>query len=101
LSLEKLVLPEAVRRGMAILGMKNFADAKHLQSFRVHDCLRCALSLPIHFTVVGCNTMGQLEDDVRIVRQFKPGTCSRGLETDIQAQADGPSFRSPAGWIHG
>jgi len=98
LSFEKLVcrvvalghdrMPEAARRGMAIQGMKNFADAKLLQSFRVHDCLRCVLSLPIHCTVVGC-TMGQLEDDVRIVKQFNPGTCSRGLETDIQAPADG------------
>lgn len=72
LSFEKLVLPEAVRRGMAIQGMKNFANAKLLQAFSVNDCLRYVLSLPISCTVVGCTTLGQLEDDVRIAQQFKP-----------------------------
>ena len=72
LSFEKRVLPVAVERGMGIQGMKNFGNAKLLQSFSTTECLSYVLSLPIHCTAIGCTTMGQLEDDVRIARQFKP-----------------------------
>ena len=72
LSFEKLVLPVAVERGMGIQGMKNFGNAKLLQSFSAKECLTYVLSLPIHCTAVGCTTLGQLEDDVRIAQGFKP-----------------------------
>ena len=68
LSFEKRVLPVAVARGIGIQGMKNFANAKLLQSFSVRECLSYVLSLPIHCTAIGCTTPGQLEDDVRIAR---------------------------------
>ena len=72
LSFEKLVLPVAAERGMGIQGMKNFGNAKLLQSFSTQECLAYVLSLPIHCTAIGCTTVGQLEDDVRIAREFKP-----------------------------
>jgi len=72
LSFEKLVLPVAVERGMGIQGMKNFANAKLLQSLSAKECLTYVLSLPIHCTAIGCTTIGQLEDDVRIAQSFKP-----------------------------
>lgn len=72
LSFERLVLSVAVERGLGIQGMKNFANAKLLQRFSARDCLSYVLSLPIHCTAVGCTTIGQLEDDVRIARDFKP-----------------------------
>lgn len=72
LSFEKNVLPLAVARGMGIQGMKNFGNAKLLQTFSVRECLSYVLSLPIHCTAVGCTTIGQLEDDVRLVQSFKP-----------------------------
>jgi hypothetical protein len=56
----------AIERGIGIQGMKNFANAKLLQSFSIRECLSYVLSLPIHCTAVGCTTPGQLEDDVRI-----------------------------------
>jgi aryl-alcohol dehydrogenase-like predicted oxidoreductase len=68
LSFEQRVLPVAVERGLGIQGMKNFANAKLLQGFSVQECLSYVLSLPIHCTAVGCTTVGQLEDDVRIAR---------------------------------
>ena len=71
LSFEKLVLPVAVERGMGIQGMKNFANAKLLQTMSVKDCLSYVLSLPIHCTAIGCTTIGQLEDDVRVAQQFQ------------------------------
>jgi predicted aldo/keto reductase-like oxidoreductase len=71
LSFEQRVLPVAVERGMGIQGMKNFANAKLLQGFSVRECLGYVLSLPVHCTAVGCTTPGQLEDDVRVVREFR------------------------------
>ncbi len=71
LSFEKLVLPVAVDRGLGIQGMKNFANAKLLQTLSVKDCLSYVLSLPLHCTAIGCTTIGQLEDDVRVAQQFK------------------------------
>ena len=72
LSFEKLTLPLAVERGMGIQGMKNFGNGKLLQAFCARDCLSYVLSLPINCTAIGCTTIGQFEDDVRIAQQFKP-----------------------------
>jgi len=75
LSFEKLTLPVAAERKMAIQGMKSFANAKLLQEFGARDCLSYALSLQVHCVAVGCTTIGQLEDDVRIAQEFKPFTA--------------------------
>ena len=74
LSFEKDVLPIAVKRGMGIQGMKSTANSKLLHTISVQDCLSYVLSLPIHCLALGCTTIGQVEDDVRIARQFKPMT---------------------------
>jgi len=72
LSFQKLTLPVAAERGMGIQGMKNFGNAKLMQNFSARECLSYVLSLPISCTAIGCTTIGQLEDDVRIAQQFKP-----------------------------
>src|SRR5579872_741393 len=72
LSFEKNVLPVAVSRGMGIQGMKSTANAKLLQTIALKDCLSYTLSLPIHCVALGCTTIGQIEDDVRIAKSFKP-----------------------------
>jgi uncharacterized protein len=86
LSFEKRVLPLAVERGMGIQGMKNFANAKLLQSFSVRECLSYVLSLPIHCTAIGCTTPGQLEDDVRIARGLRP--LDAGQMAALRARAE-------------
>jgi len=72
LSFEKIVLPVAVERGIGIQGMKSTAKSKLLQAIHIKDCLSYVLSLPIHCLALGCTTIGQIEDDVRIAQQFKP-----------------------------
>jgi uncharacterized protein len=72
LSFEKNVLPVAVERGMGIQGMKSTANSKLLNTIPLKDCLSYVLSLPIHCLALGCTTIGQIEDDVRIAQQFKP-----------------------------
>jgi predicted aldo/keto reductase-like oxidoreductase len=72
LSFEKLVLPVAIQRGLGIQAMKGTANAKLLHALPVRDCLRYALSLPgVTCLAVGCTTLGQIEDDVRIAKEFQ------------------------------
>lgn len=72
LSFENIALPEAIERGVGILGMKIFANAFLLRQFSVSDCLRYTLSLPVHAVTLGFSTQGQLEDDIRIAQRFTP-----------------------------
>jgi uncharacterized protein len=72
LSFEEMVLPIAVQRGMGIQGMKSTANSRLLHSITLKDCLSYVLSLPIHGLALGCTTLGQIEDDVRIAQRFKP-----------------------------
>jgi predicted aldo/keto reductase-like oxidoreductase len=72
LSFEKIVLPHAVEQKLGIQAMKITANAKLLSVMSVRDCIRYALSLPVHCAAIGCTTIGQLEDDVRIAQDFRP-----------------------------
>lgn len=87
LSFQKLTLPLAAERGMGIQGMKNFANAKLMQEFSARECLNYVLSLPVSCTAIGCTTLGQLEDDVRIAQQFKP--FSPDEMEDLRRRAQG------------
>ncbi len=91
LSFEKNVLPVAVARGMGIQAMKSTANAKLLQGMHLKDCMSYVLSLPVHCLALGCTTVGQIEDDVRIAQQFKP------LSEDQLAQLreKGAQFKGP------
>ncbi len=91
LSFEKNVLPIAVERGMGIQAMKSTANAKLLQAISLKDCLSYVLSLPIHCLALGCTTLGQIEDDVRIARHFKPLTEERLA----QIREDGAKLKGP------
>ena len=85
LSFEKMVLPVAVERGMGIQGMKSTANSRILHSIPLRECLGYVLSLPVHVVAMGATTLGQIEDDVRVAKQFQPLTAS-ALE-DIRKRA--------------
>ena len=72
LSFEKMVLPVAVELGLGIQAMKSTANAGLLADLHLKDCLSYVLSLPVHCLALGCTTVGQIEDDVRIAQQFRP-----------------------------
>jgi len=91
LSFEKNVLPIAVQRGMGIQAMKSTGNSKLLQGIHLRDCISYVLSLPIHCLALGCTTIGQLEDDVRIAQQFKPLSEAQMVELrKTGAQYKGP-----------
>jgi uncharacterized protein len=77
LSFEQIVLPEAVKRGLGIQAMKSTANAKLLQDLSVRDCVSYVLSLPVHCVALGCTTVGQVEADVRIAKEFRPLSTSQ------------------------
>jgi predicted aldo/keto reductase-like oxidoreductase len=71
LSFEKNVLPIAVERGMGIQAMKSTANAGLLSGLHLKECIGYVLSLPVHCLALGCTTVGQIEDDVRVAQQFQ------------------------------
>lgn len=69
------VLPKAQAKGMGILGMKTLSRGVCVKIFGAESAenfLRFALTQPISAAVVGCETVEQLEMNVRIARSFQP-----------------------------
>ena len=73
-SFEKLVLPELVRRGVGVLGMKSMANGILLRSNTVApvECLHYALNLPTSVVITGIDSMEILEQAFEAVRTFRP-----------------------------
>ena len=94
-SFEKTALPAARERGVGILGIKVFGNAFLLRTFSAGDCLRFSLSLPVTALALGFNTIGQLEDDVRVAQNFKP--LSPEEMSALRARAGSGKFDAIAG----
>jgi aryl-alcohol dehydrogenase-like predicted oxidoreductase len=75
-SFERQVLPEAVRQGVAPLGMKPMtgkAGPIKMGVVTPEEMLRYAMSLPgIAVTIAGMESRERLDQNVRIARGFKP-----------------------------
>ncbi|MGC4051841.1 MAG: aldo/keto reductase [Paludibaculum sp.] len=76
LSFEKIALPEARERGLGTQAIKVFAKAFLLRALSPTECLRYVLSQPgVHVAVCGAGTQGQMEDNIRAVRNFNKLTA--------------------------
>ncbi len=87
------VLPEAARRGMGVIAMKTCAQGALLEPgrFTMTECLSYALSLPgICHAIVGCRTPGEVDENARIVRDFRalPEAQRRALESRARGFAE-------------
>jgi aryl-alcohol dehydrogenase-like predicted oxidoreductase len=84
-SFEKLVLPEAVRRNLGIIGMKPmaFQNAPKTGVITSIECLHYAMNLPVSVTITGCETMGRLETALKAARIF-----NKFSQTEMQALRD-------------
>ena len=73
-SFEGMVLPELVRDGIGVLGMKSMANGRILQSRTVSaiECLHYALNLPTSVVITGCDSMKILDQAVEAARTFRP-----------------------------
>lgn len=72
-SFERQVLPELLRRGAGVIGMKPMADGRIVkQGFATaEECLRYALSLPASVVVTGCDSVERVEQALRVARAFR------------------------------
>jgi predicted aldo/keto reductase-like oxidoreductase len=85
-SFEREVLPEANKRGIAVLGMKSMggaAGAVKSGLVTAEEMLRYAMSLPVATTVCGMDSLDVLRQNLRVARGFKPMTAA-----DMQALRD-------------
>ncbi len=76
-SFEHLVLPELIRRGIAVIGMKSLCgDARPIKArvVRAEDALAYALSLPVATFVSGIDSMRVLQRNLSVAQGFRPMT---------------------------
>jgi predicted aldo/keto reductase-like oxidoreductase len=86
------VLPEAASRKVGVIGMKVVAQGALLKQgiLSMADAISYALSFPAVSTVViGCRTQAEVEENVRIARQFTPLSAleMKNLEDRTKASA--------------
>src|SRR5258705_2688877 len=78
-SFEREVLPEANKRGIAVLGMKSMggvAGAVKNGLVTAEEMLRYAMSLPVSTTICGMDSLDVLRQNLSVVRGFQPMTES-------------------------
>ncbi len=73
-SFSQLVVPQAVKQGIGVLGMKCFGSGVILKSGVVEpmDCLHYSLNLPISVLITGINTKDLLNQAFAAVGSFQP-----------------------------
>ncbi len=74
-SFEQRVLPEANKRGIAVLGMKPMTGKGapvEKGDVTAAEMLRYAMSLPVATTLCGINTVEHLRENVRVASEFRP-----------------------------
>lgn len=78
-SFETQVLPEANRRGIAVLGMKSLGGSGELVTLgavTAEQGLRYAMSLPVATTISGVDSMQVLDQNLRVAVNFQPFNAS-------------------------
>ena len=76
-SFEQIVLPEANKRGIAVLGMKSLGGTAEMIKkgvLKAEEALRYALSLPVAVTISGMNSLEVLRKNLAVAHGFTPMT---------------------------
>ena len=76
-SFETHVMPEANKRGLAVLGMKSLGGCGEMVTngaITPEEGLRYAMSLPVGTTISGIDSLYVLEQNLAVARGFKPMT---------------------------
>jgi aryl-alcohol dehydrogenase-like predicted oxidoreductase len=76
-SFQQLVLPEASRQGVAVLGMKSLGGVGEMVThggMTPEEGLRYAMSLPVATTISGIDSLEVLEQNLAIATRFQPMT---------------------------
>jgi aryl-alcohol dehydrogenase-like predicted oxidoreductase len=75
-SFEQLVLPELMKQGIAVLGMKSFGAGEAVKHKAVTpaEALRYAMSLPVTTTISGMDSMRVLRQNLKTAQGLRPMT---------------------------
>jgi predicted aldo/keto reductase-like oxidoreductase len=96
LSFEETALPVAVERSAGVQAIKVFGKAFLLRSLSPTECLRYVLSLPgVHVAICGAGTEGQMEDNIRAVRNFEKMTPDEMADVRKRALAGSGVYAGP------
>jgi predicted aldo/keto reductase-like oxidoreductase len=73
-SFENKVLPELVREGVGVLGMKPMGSGDILKTGRVGavECLHYAMNLPTSVVITGCESRQVLDQAIEAAQSFRP-----------------------------
>src|SRR5271156_1171318 len=74
-SFETQVMPEANKRGIAVLGMKSLGGSGEMVrhgAFTAQEGLKYAMSLPVATTISGMDSIGVLDQNLEVARGFQP-----------------------------
>jgi aryl-alcohol dehydrogenase-like predicted oxidoreductase len=77
-SFEQIILPEANRRGIAVLGMKSMGGTAWAVKRGVvtpQEMLRYAISLPVALTISGMESLDVLRQNLQVAQNFQPMTA--------------------------
>lgn len=96
-SFEQKVLPRAREKNLGIIGMKPLCgggDPLKKGVLKVEEALRYAMSLPVSVTITGIDSYAILEQDLAIVRGFKPMSEAemKAVREKVRAQATDGRF---------
>ncbi|MFO7902357.1 MAG: aldo/keto reductase [Pirellulaceae bacterium] len=75
LSFQHNTLPVAREQNLGVVGMKVPIRGRLLQNQRfssIEPLIRYALSRPISVAIIGCGSIGELEENVAVTRSFRP-----------------------------
>ncbi len=107
LSFSKELLPLAVEKEMGIIGMKIPARGRILSSWTppppggargfgppatrsgaltMTEAMRYVLSLPVSTVIIGCDSIAQLEENVKIAREFTPLSATQLASLTAKAE---------------
>jgi predicted aldo/keto reductase-like oxidoreductase len=81
-SFQQYVLPEALRRGMGVIGMKSMGGSgEPIQqgALTPQEALRYAMSLPASVTVSGIDSLQVLRQNLEVAKGFQPMTSEEML----------------------
>jgi predicted aldo/keto reductase-like oxidoreductase len=96
LSFEKTALPIAREVGVGIQAIKVFGKAFLLRSLSPTECLQYALNQPgVHVAICGAGTQGQMEDNIRTVRDSKKMTPEEIADVRKRAVAGAGVYTGP------
>ena len=93
-SFAKLVIPEAQKMGLGVLGMKSMGSSVILKSNTATpvECLRYSLSQPVAAVITGIDSQQVLDQDVQLATEFQPLTQQETaaiLQKTAMAAAEG------------